>query len=161
MGEISWSSFEPAEGKFEFAWMDRAIALAGKHGIAVILTTPTSSPPPWLYRAHPDVLAVTNAAPTTSRARKGYSTESPTFLEASDRITIAMAKHFGANPHVIGWQLDNEPGYPFLCYDRHMEAGFRRWLKQRDATIDKLNNAWFTVSGARSITSGTRLACPL
>lgn len=160
MGDISWSSFEPAEGKFAFEWMDRAIALAAKYGIAVILSTPTSTPPPWLYRAHPDVLGGNEHGPYDFGARKGYSTESPPFLEASDRITVAMAKHFGTNPNIIGWQLDNEPGFPFRCYDRHMETGFRRWLKQRYGTIDKLNQAWFTVFWSQVYNDWSEIGLP-
>ena len=37
MGEFAWALFEPAPGKFDFAWMDRAIAIARRYKIDVIL----------------------------------------------------------------------------------------------------------------------------
>ncbi|GJM73581.1 hypothetical protein HMSSN036_57970 [Paenibacillus macerans] len=37
MAEFAWSIFEPEEGRFEFGLFDRAIDLAHKHGMLVIL----------------------------------------------------------------------------------------------------------------------------
>ncbi len=113
MGEFAWAIFEPAPGKFEFSWMDRAIALANHYGIDVILCTPTASVPPWLYQLHPDVLTGNDAGLYTYGGRKGYCTSSQNYLEASARIVTALAEHYGHHPGVIGWQLDNEPGFPF------------------------------------------------
>src|SRR5690606_20233112 len=45
VGESSWSLFEPREGEFEFAWMDRIIGKMHEAGIKVILGTPTYSTP--------------------------------------------------------------------------------------------------------------------
>lgn len=41
VGESSWGLFEPREGEFEFAWMDRIIDKMHQAGIKVILGTPT------------------------------------------------------------------------------------------------------------------------
>ena len=57
MGESTWSLWEPTDGHFEYAWMDRVVAAMGKAGIKVIMGTPTYSIPTWLYHAHPEVLA--------------------------------------------------------------------------------------------------------
>ena len=54
MGESTWSLWEPADGHFEYAWMDRVVAAMGKAGIKVIMGTPTYSIPTWLFHAHPD-----------------------------------------------------------------------------------------------------------
>src|SRR5674476_1127651 len=43
LGESSWSLFEPREGEFEFAWMDRILDRMQKAGIKVIFGTPTYS----------------------------------------------------------------------------------------------------------------------
>jgi beta-galactosidase len=142
MGEFAWALFEPAPGKFEFAWMDRAIALARRHGIDVILATPTASVPPWLYQAHPDVLGGNENGPYTYGGRKGYCTNSQNYLKASARITEALAAHYGRNSGVIGWQLDNEPGYPFACYDPNCLRAFRVWLRKRYGAIAELNRVW-------------------
>ena len=57
MGESTWSLWEPEDGKFEYAWMDRVVDAMGKAGIKVIMGTPTYSIPTWLYHEHPEVLA--------------------------------------------------------------------------------------------------------
>ena len=57
MGESTWSLWEPEDGRFEYAWMDRVVDAMGKAGIKVIMGTPTYSIPTWMYRAHPEILA--------------------------------------------------------------------------------------------------------
>jgi beta-galactosidase len=47
MGESTWSLWEPEDGKFEYAWMDRVVDAMGKAGIKVILGTPIPFPPGW------------------------------------------------------------------------------------------------------------------
>ena len=58
IGEFAWSSLEPSEGHYDFAWMERAIALAAKHHIAVVIGTPTDAPPAWLTQKYPDTLGM-------------------------------------------------------------------------------------------------------
>jgi beta-galactosidase len=142
MGEFAWALFEPAPGEFEFSWMDRAIALANQHGIDVVLATPTASVPPWLYQLHPDVLTGNDAGLYTYGGRKGYCTSSQNYLQASARIVTALAEHYGRHPGVIGWQLDNEPGFPFTTYDPVSEQAFRLWLQKRYGTLKELNRVW-------------------
>ena len=142
MGEFAWSSFEPAPGQFKFEWMDRAIEIAKSHGIGVVLGTPTASVPPWLYQLHPDVLSGDEHGPYTYGGRKGYNTSSPNYEAACTRIVMALAEHYGQNPGVIGWQLDNEPGYPFQAFDPDSERAFRVWLQKRYGTLKELNRVW-------------------
>jgi len=142
MGEFAWARFEPAAGTFDFKWMDQAIEIAGRHDVSVILATPTASVPPWLYQEHPDVLSGNDAGLYTYGGRKGYCTSSPNYLAASARIVTALAEHYGHNAGVIGWQLDNEPGYPFQSYDPVSEIAFREWLRKRYGTLDELNRVW-------------------
>jgi beta-galactosidase len=56
MGESSWGLWEPQDGHFEFAWMDRVIDRMQKAGIKVILGTPTYSIPAWMYKEHPEIV---------------------------------------------------------------------------------------------------------
>ena len=142
MGEFAWALFEPSPGKFEFAWMDRAIEIASHHGVDVVLATPTASVPPWLYQLHPDVLTGNDLGLYTYGGRKGYCTSSQNYLEACARIVTALAVHYGRNPGVIGWQLDNEPGFPFQSYDPVSEQAFQAWLQKRYGTLKELNRIW-------------------
>lgn len=142
MGEFAWARFEPAPGKFDFAWMDNAIAVARRYGIDVLLSTPTASVPPWLYQEHPDVLGANAKGLYTYGGRKGYCTNSANYLNAGARVVEALAKHYAGFPGVIGWQLDNEPGYPFECFDLNCERAFQKWLRKRYGTLKSLNEAW-------------------
>ena len=142
MGEFAWAIFEPAPGKFDFAWMDDAIAIAKGHGIGVVLGTPTASVPPWLYQLHPDVLSGNERGPYTYGGRKGYNTNSPNYQAACARIVTALAERYGHNGSIIGWQLDNEPGYPFQSFDPDSEQAFRGWLQERYGTLAELNRVW-------------------
>lgn len=36
---------EPEEGEYHFEWLDRAVSLAEKYGLKVIMCTPTPTPP--------------------------------------------------------------------------------------------------------------------
>jgi hypothetical protein len=58
VGESTWASWEPQDGQFEFAWMERVVDRMHRAGIRVVLGTPTYSIPPWLYRKHPEILVV-------------------------------------------------------------------------------------------------------
>jgi beta-galactosidase len=98
--------------------------------------------PPWLYQQHPDVLGANSKGPYTYGGRKGYCTNSANYLNASARMVEALAKHYAEFPTVIGWQLDNEPGFPFECYDSNCEHAFQEWLRKHYGTLDALNHSW-------------------
>ena len=44
MGEFSWGLCEREEGKYDFAWLRRAMDVMQKHNIKVVLATPTAAP---------------------------------------------------------------------------------------------------------------------
>ena len=56
VGESSWGLWEPEDGRFEYAWMDRVVEKMHAAGIKVILGTPTYSIPAWMYKEHPEIL---------------------------------------------------------------------------------------------------------
>src|ERR1700743_3673169 len=43
--EFAWSTMEPSEGHYDLDWVGRAVRLAEKHHIAVVLGTPSAAPP--------------------------------------------------------------------------------------------------------------------
>ena len=43
IGEFGWSRIEPEAGRFDWAWMDRAIDTLAGAGLEIVLCTP----PPW------------------------------------------------------------------------------------------------------------------
>src|SRR5580704_12737691 len=55
LGESSWGLWEPQDGRFEYAWMDRVVDRMQKARIKVIMGTPTYSVPAWMYKEHPEI----------------------------------------------------------------------------------------------------------
>ena len=56
VGESSWGLWEPEDGRFEFAWMDRAVEKLHSAGIRIVMGTPTYSIPAWMYKEHPEII---------------------------------------------------------------------------------------------------------
>ena len=54
--EFAWAQVEPEEGRYDFAWLDKAVALAAKYNLGVVMCTSTATPPVWLTRKHPEIL---------------------------------------------------------------------------------------------------------
>lgn len=145
MGEFAWSWYEPREGEFCFEPMQRAVELAAREGIRTIMCTTTAVCPPWLYKKYPDVKGGNDHGLYGFGGRKGNCLSSEHFIEYALRVTEEQAKVFAHDKNVVGWQLDNEPGFPFVCYDPNCEKKFQKWLRKRYGTIDVLNKAWFTM----------------
>jgi beta-galactosidase len=143
VGEFAWSAMEPSEGKYEFAWLDRAIALAAKHHICVVVGTPTAAPPAWMTTKYPDTLRVDeNGVRDEHGNRQQFSFVSPRYRKFAHEVAEQMAQRYGHNPNVVGWQLDNEYAAP--SFDPEAKAQFHEWLKKKYGTIDNLNNRWTT-----------------
>jgi beta-galactosidase len=51
--EFAWSTMEPSEGHYDLDWVERAVRMADKHHIAVVLGTPSAAPPAWLTSIYP------------------------------------------------------------------------------------------------------------
>ncbi len=134
---------EPSDGHFGFAWLDRAIALAAKHHIAVVLGTPTAATAAWLTCKYPDTLRVDEDGRRAEHGnRQQFSFTSPRDRQLASRIALEMAKRYGHNRNVIGWQLDNELAAP--SFDVSARIAFHHWLKKKYGTIYNLNEHWAT-----------------
>src|SRR5689334_12305044 len=124
VAEFAWSRMEPQEGQFDFAWLDRAIDLASKHNITIVLGTPSAAPPAWLTYKYPDTLATwDNGRRAEHGNREHYRFTSDRYLQFARRIATEMAKRYGHNPNVIGWQIDNE--YGPVSYDNETRTRFQ------------------------------------
>src|SRR3954447_14011778 len=58
VAEFAWALMEPAEGKFDFGWLQHSVDILHRNNIAVILGTPSAAPPPWLSAKYPEILEV-------------------------------------------------------------------------------------------------------
>jgi len=160
MAEFAWSALEPAEGEFHLGWLERAISALASAGIVSVLGTPTAAPPAWLTQAHPDMLAVDESG---RRAQHGnrchYCVNSPEYHAATRRIVAAMAERFGPNPHVIGWQLDNE--YNRICYCDRCRSLFQQYLAEKFSSLDALNEHWSTRYWSQTYSAWEQIPIPI
>jgi beta-galactosidase len=147
MAEFAWTIMEPEEGSFQFDLFDRALDTAHRHGLKVILGTPTATPPVWLTTQYPEVLNASREGVLYRHGmRRHYNYNSEVYRQFCARITRKMAEHFKDHPAVIGWQIDNELNCEInVFYSAADHAAFREWLKQRYGTLQALNRAWGTV----------------
>ena len=142
MGESTWSLWEPEDGRFEYAWMDKVVDAMNKAGIKVILGTPTYSIPTWLYHEHPEVMAQTLQGGSTGYGmRQTYDQTSPAYRFYAGRVIRHLVEHYKNNPNVIGWQIDNETGSSGAI-NHDVFTGFVQHLKDKFGTTDALNRAW-------------------
>src|SRR6185437_9321371 len=143
MGESTWSLWEPEDGHFEYAWMDRVVNAMGKAGIKVIMGTPTYSIPTWLYKEHPEILArPLGGAKVFYGMRQNMDFDNPTFRFYAKRVITNLVEHYRNNPYVIGWQIDNETS-SYGASNPDVFAGFVEHLKEKFGTTDNLDKAWF------------------
>ena len=148
IGEFAWSRMEPTPGTYDWAWLDRAIATLGGHGLKVVLGTPTATPPRWMLDRHPDMLALDkDGKPRGFGSRRHYCFSHLGYRVECAKIVTAMAERYGKNPHVAAWQTDNEYAChaTTLSYSDAAKAGFRNWLAQKYQSPDALNRAWGNV----------------
>jgi len=160
LAEFAWSTLEPEAGKFNFDWLDRAIELLASNGIQTILGTPTAAPPAWLVQQYPRVLAIDeNNRQVQFGNRCHYCVNSPEFHDAVCRLVRVMAEHFGPNPNVTGWQIDNE--FNRVCYCDRCRAGFQRYLADQYKSLEALNDHWSTRYWSQTYTGWDQIPIPV
>jgi beta-galactosidase len=147
VGVFSWSWLEPREGSYRFDWLDATIERLHKAGVAVILATPTASPPPWFSLAHPDALPVRpDGTRLVHGSRDTYCAAAPSYRQAAVRVTTKLAERYAGHPALVLWHVHNE--YGTMCWCDHAATAFRAWLQQKygqgQQGLGELNEAWGT-----------------
>jgi beta-galactosidase len=148
IGEFAWGRMEPESGRLDWGWLDRAIETLGRHGLKVVLGTPTATPPRWMLEKHPDMLGVNAQGQERGfGSRRHYCFSHRGYRAACARIVTLMAERYGRNPYVAAWQTDNEYGChdTTLSYSPAARDAFRDWCAQRYQSPQALNRAWGNV----------------
>lgn len=160
--EFAWSTMEPSEGHYEFGWLDRAIRLAEKHHIAVVLGTPTATPPAWLTQKYPETLRVEPDGRRVVHGNRAHaSVTSVRYREFCRRITEEMARRYGHDANVVGWQIDNEYGYALMSYDEEARKQFQDWLAKKYTTVAALNEHWTTAYWSETYDDWSEIPIPV
>jgi beta-galactosidase len=86
--EFAWAQLEPQEGVYDFSWLDRAVALAAKYDLKVVMCTSTATPPVWLSRKYPEILLKSEDGTVQDHgARQHASFASPVYRKPSSPST--------------------------------------------------------------------------
>jgi beta-galactosidase len=162
MAEFAWAKMEPTEGNYDFTWLDKALELAAKHGLKVIMCTPTPCPPAWLSIKYPEIMVVKEDGQRAEHgSREAYSWSSSKYREFSAKIVQELARRYGKDNRIWGWQLDNEPShYGTIDYNPEAIGRFRLWLKKKYGTIDKLNEAWGAAFWSLTFNDFSQISAP-
>ncbi len=162
IGDLSWDSFEPSQGKFDFGWWDEIVAKMYASGIKVILDIPGTPAPIWLHRAYPGVDIFTqNGTRLPAAERYMDDISDPNYVRAAGILAETMMKHYAHNPAILAVGYDNEIGNGYMSYSASDRLRFIAWLKKKYGTIGALNKAWATELWSRRLSSFDEVDLPL
>ena len=142
VGEFAWRKMETEDGKFDFSWLHEVVEKLKDAGIGVVIGTPTATPPVWLTKKYPDMLVeYKNGRKMQHSGRRHACSNHPEYLKYSARIVEKLAREFGSDEAVIGWQIDNEI---YLqnnegCFCENCAKRYRGHLKSKFGTVEEMN----------------------
>lgn len=164
MGEFAWDQMEKEEGVFDFSVFEDVINRLGKEGIHTVMCTPTSCPPAWMIKKHPEILYVDNRGETRPfGARHSYCYNNEVYRQYSKRIAKKMGEVFGKNPYVLGFQIGNELAQEGTgrCHCDVCKKKFSAFLEDKYENIENFNKACGTYFWGQSISDFDMVEPPI
>ncbi|MCI9316333.1 MAG: beta-galactosidase [Lachnospiraceae bacterium] len=142
IAESTWSTWEPREGVFDFTRLHRMLQASARHGISVIIGTPTYAIPSWLAAKYPDIIAETHNGPGRYGHRQNMDITHPMYLKHAEIIIRRLIEETVSYDHVIGFQLDNETKSYDTC-SVYAQKKFIEYLKKEfHNDLNALNHAF-------------------
>jgi beta-galactosidase GanA len=156
IGDVGvWDRIEAEKGVYQLDTFQRFYALAQEHGIQVMLSTGTCSPPLWIANEHPESRIKSSRGELYPLGASYHwaCIHNPEFLDACERYINELTEFAVKQPNHFGWQITNEIGFPFnptresgdidlYCYCDHSKNEFQEWLKEKYGSIEKVTEAW-------------------
>ena len=143
IAEFAWGAMEPTEGDYQFEWLHTVVDKLTESGIAVIMCTPSCTPPQWLTDLNEDTCVMSSLGVRAQHgARRHACPNSPTIREYNRKIVLKMVDEIGNHPGIIGWQIDNEIHPWGGCFCPICRRKFQQWLENKYKSIDDLNDKW-------------------
>ncbi|MBM3824192.1 MAG: beta-galactosidase [Verrucomicrobia bacterium] len=163
LGEFAWGLYEPEEGRFDFAWMRRAMDVMHGAGLRIVLGTPTAAPPIWLAKKYPEILPVdAHGTRMNEGTRKAVCLNSEVFWEYSKRIVAQTAQALGDHPGLVAWQIDNGLGGHNMeaSFNEHTRRDWIAWLKAKYETLERFNELTGTRFWGQLVTDWEQVPMP-
>jgi beta-galactosidase len=160
VGESTWATWEPEDGVFDLDWLQPVLDGAHSRGIAVVLGTPTYAVPPWLTRKYPEIAGERRTGERIGwGARQEMDLTHAAYRFHAERVIRAVVGRYHDHPAVIGFQVDNEPGFEVL----HNEGVFQAFvddLRRSYGDVETLNREWGLVYWSHRLTTWADLWRP-
>lgn len=138
IAESTWSTVEPHDGEFDFTHIERMLSAAERHGIGVIVGTPTYAIPAWLARKYPDILAETANGRNMYGPRQNMDITHKEYLAHAERVIRKLMEYVSKRPCVIGYQIDNETK-PYDTSGPDVQKAFVEYIKKQFPDIGEFN----------------------
>lgn len=160
VGESTWAKWEPEDGVFDLDWLQPVLDGAHSRGIAVVLGTPTYAVPPWLTRKYPEIAGERRTGQRIGwGARQEMDLTHAAYRFHAERVIRAVVGRYHDHPAVVGFQVDNEPGFEVL----HNEGVFQAFvddLRRTYGDVETLNRVWGLVYWSHRLTTWADLWRP-
>jgi beta-galactosidase len=157
VGIFAWTSYERAEGVFDFTWLDGIMDRMADAGHKVILATPSGAKPAWMARAYPEIRRVTrDGLREPPGGRHNHCWTSPVYREKVRLVNTELARRYRRHPALGMWHLSNEYGgapHGSACHCDLCLAAWQAWLRQRHGSLDALNRAWWAPFWSHTFTA--------
>lgn len=143
LGIFSWSSLEPEEGVYTFEWLDQIMDTMYENHIYVVLATPSAGKPPWMVKKYPDIMRTNNRRQRLLYGeRENQCNSNAIFREKVRLMDEKLGERYGNHPALILWHISNE--MYGICHCEDCQRNFRKWLKNKYQTIDRLNAEYWS-----------------
>jgi beta-galactosidase len=161
MGHLAWDSYEPSEGKFDFAWFDKVMDLMNDAEIKVILDIALHPVPIWLHKKFPSI-DVVDASGNKLYPNHRYMDDvgDPHYQQYALSYTDSLSKHYKNHPALLAFGIDNESGDGPISYSETVRQRFIIWLRKKYSSVEKLNAAWAAQRWSRRINDFDEIGLP-
>ena len=160
LAEFAWFKMEPREGVYDFNWLDKVVNLCTRNHLKVVLCTPSATTPVWMRLKYPETFRMDGHYIRGENGTRGLNAiTNARYQKFVENIVTLLAKRYGKNGQVVGWQIDNEP--PAIAdYSPSSQQAFSTWLQKKYKTVQALNEAWGTAFWSQWVSSFNEVTIP-
>ena len=159
VGIFAWAALEPAEGQYNFAWLDEILDMMSENGMTAVLATPSGARPAWMSQQYPEVLRVdASRVRHLHGGRHNHCMTSPIYREKITQMNTALANRYKDHPALGLWHISNE--YGGECHCPLCQEKFRGYVKEKYDSLEALNEAWWTAFWSHTYQDWSQIESP-